>query len=143
MVSSSNLSEGFIVFLGAQGERWQVKNDAHGCIPFGTPRLLTNREAVFRAVEEHKRARQRGVSAHPDDAWMQSRFSWQSKDFGTAVDLEPPALWGSHSSEAFVASWARELGLARADCVRLEPEVVAISATEPSKLRVASRAVTS
>ena len=104
---------------------------------------MTNRDAVFRAVAEHKRARQRGSSAHPDAAWIQSRFAWKSKDFGTGVDLEPPALWGSHSSEAFVASWARELGVARADCVRLEPEVVAVSATEPSKLRVAVKAVTS
>lgn len=140
VVASSNVAEGFLMFLGAHGERWQVKNDAHGCIPFGATRLLSNRDAVFRAVEEHKRARKRGTRAHPDAAWIESRFSWKSKDFG-GVDLEPPALWGSHDSEDFVASWARELGIARADCVRLEPEVVCIAATEPSKLRVSAKAL--
>ena len=137
LVTSSNIAEGFLMFLGQQGERIQLKNEAHSCLPFGTPRLLSNRDAVFRAVEQHKRSR----VPHPDAAWIESHFGWKAKDFGNGVDLEPPCLWGSHESENFVAEWSRELGISRADCVRVEPEIVAIAATEPSKLRVATRAV--
>jgi hypothetical protein len=140
MVTSSNASEGFVAFVGPSGERFALKNDAHSCLPFSTGRLLSNRDAVFRAVDAHKAvAETRGV-AHPDKDWVRSRFAWKSKDFGGSVDLEPPALWGSHKSESFLAEWGRELGVSRAKMLRLQPEIVCIAAIEPGKLRVASKA---
>jgi hypothetical protein len=141
MVTSSNVAEGFVAFLDPSGERFCLKNDAHSCLPFSTPRLLNNRDAVFRAVDAYKKARGSRSAAHPDSEWLKARFGWHAKDFGTKVDVEPPSLWGSHCSEAFLAEWGRELGVSKAHVLRLQPEIVAISATEPGKLRVASRAI--
>lgn len=141
MITSSNVAEGFVAFLDPSGERFSLKNDVHSCLPFSTPRLLNNRDAVFRAVDEHKKAKASRRAAHPDNEWVRMRFGWKAKDFGTTVDVEPPALWGSHCSEAFLAEWGRELGVSKAHMLRLQPEIVAISAIEPGKLRVASRAI--
>ena len=74
---------------------------------------------------------------------VSSRFAWHSKDFGNGVDIEPPCIWGSHESESFLSEWARELGVSRASPIRLQPEIVAISAVEPGKLRVATKSVAS
>ena len=78
---------------------------------------------------------------HPDGEWIKKRFGWSSKDFGNSVDIEPPGVWGSHQSENFVSEWGRELGISRLAQFRLQPEIVSISAVEPGKLRVASKAV--
>jgi hypothetical protein len=143
VVVSSNVAEGFVVFKGANGEsRVSIRNDAYSCVPFSTPRIMSNREAVFRAVDAHKSVNKHGnTGAHPDHQWVYRRFAWSSKNFGSGADLEPPCIWGSHESESFVAEWARELGVSRVSPVRLQPEMVALSAVEPGKLRVAVRAI--
>lgn len=145
-IASSNLSDGFVAFLNPMGEpKINLRNQAYSCTPFSTPRLMTNRDAVFAAVAAHKAARAQRSSdkadAHPDKAWVRLHFGWNAKVFDASVDLEPPPVWGSHSSEDFLAEWAREMGLARASQVRLQPELVAISAIEPGKLRVAVKEV--
>ena len=142
-VTSSNLADGFVAFVSQMGEsKINLRNEAHSCIPFSTPRLMSNREALFVAVAAHKAARKSGVKpAHPDDAWVRSHFAWSAKVFDASVDLEPAPVWGSHARTDFLAEWARELGLARAAQVRLQPELVAISAVEPGKLRVAVKDV--
>lgn len=141
IVVSSNVAEGFVVFLDSNGKQFLLKNEAHSCVPFASPRLLSCRDAVFAAVDAHKAAKKAGEAAHPDDAWLRKRFSWKNKDFGSDVDLEPPCLWGSHEAEAFLAAWGRELGASRARAVRLQPELVALSGVEPGKLRVALKAI--
>ena len=141
VVVSSNVAEGFVAFVSRAGERLVLKNEAHSCLPFSTPRILSNRDAVFAAVEAHKKARKSKTCSHPDHDWVYSRFAWRSKDFGNAVDIEPPCIWGSHESEAFLSEWSRELGVSRASPIRLQPEIVAISAVEPGKLRVATKSV--
>lgn len=141
MATSSNVAEGFIAFTTSSGEhRIHLRNDAYCCLPFCTPRTMSNRDAVFKAVEAHKTG---GDRAHPDQEWISSRFGWKSKSFSQAGDpvLEPPCIWGSHESESFLAEWARELGVSRASPIRLQPEIVSISAIEPGKLRVAVKAV--
>lgn len=139
---SSNVAEGFIAFFNSStGDRLMLKNDAFSCLPFSTPRILSNRDAVFKAADAHKQAHGCSKNAHPDHEWVSARFAWRSKDFGNHIDIEPPCIWGSHSSECFLSEWARELGVSRASSVRLQPELVAISAVEPGKLRVAGKYV--
>lgn len=143
-ITSSNLADGFVAFVTSTGEpRINLRNQAYSCVPFSTPRLMNNRDAVLAAVEAHKKVRLDGRQnyAHPDAAWIRTRFGWSAKEISANVDLEPPALWGSHASEDFLAEWARELGLSRASPIRLQPELVAISAVEPSRLRVAAKEV--
>jgi hypothetical protein len=144
-ITSSNVAEGFVAFTTSNGDlRYAVRNDAHGVIPFSTQRILSNRDAVFKATEEHKKSKGERQRAHPDHDWVSSHFGWHSKSFeGTpeGVDIEPPGVWGSHESENFVSEWSRELGIARASVLRLQPELVALSAVEPGKLRVAVKAL--
>ena len=147
LLSSSNLAEGFIAFTSSTDEfRVQVRNEAHNAVPFVTPRLNIGRDLVTKAAEEHKRAVSRGGSAtaHPDAAFITQRFSWKSKamePLAISQRIEPPALWGSHMSEAFLANWARELGLATFKVIRMAPEIVCVAAMEPAKLRAAVKRV--
>lgn len=149
LLTSSNLGEGFIAFTNPTGElKLNLRNAASSCFPFATPRLRTTRELATLAAEQHKQAMAAGGDhrAHPDSAWIRERFGWKSKsksigDKAGAVDIEPPALWGSHGSEAFLASWSRELGVAGYQCLRLRPQLVCIAALEPGKLRTAIRFV--
>lgn len=135
LILPSNAAEGFVVFTTENDEfKLNVRNEASNAVPFSTTRLGTTREIATRAAEAHKRR-----CAHPDDEWLREHFSWKAKDFGQEVDIEPETLWGSHASESFLAAWARELGLASLKAVRLQPEVVAVSALEPAKLRAAVR----
>jgi len=142
-LTCSNAAEGFVMFTPQNGDlRYAVRNDAHNSIPFATPRVCSNRDIVTKATEEHKKAIKSKMPAHPDNSWIRSRFSWDSKKFiENQADIEPGPLWGSHESENFVSDWARELGLSKASVVRLHPEIVALSAVEPGKLRVAVKAV--
>jgi hypothetical protein len=144
LITSSNVAEGFVMFTGANGDhRVSVRNDAYCCIPFGTERLMNNRDTVFKAVDAHKAAKRSGGKAHPDHDWVSKRFSWSAKAFPGNVDIEPPCVWGSHGNESWISEWARELGVSRTAPVRLQPEIVALSAIEPGKLRVAVKAVAS
>ena len=135
------MADGFVAFISPDNDhRFTVRNTAYNCLPMCTDRLLTNRAAVMKMVEAHKECRQTGATqAHPDHAWLRSHFAWKSKDFKHSVDLEPPCLWGTHASENFLSEWAREMGVARASAVKLQPELVAVSAMEPGKLRVAGK----
>ncbi len=145
LVISSNAAEGFVAFTTSTGEaRIHLKNDAYSCLPFTTVRAMTNRDAVLKATEAHKLAKKSKRDAHPDYAWLSQRFAWKAKIFTEdQVEIEPPCLWGTHSSECFLSEWARELGVSRASPIRLQPELVAISAVEQGKLRVATKAVAS
>ena len=142
LVTSSNLAEGFIAFATSEGSfKVGLRNDAVSCFPFCTPRLKSTRDLATLTAEQTKKARAAGVAAHPDHAWLRDRFAWKNKKLAHDVDLEPPALWGSHSSEAFLASWGRELGVAALQPLRLRPCLVCISSLEPGKLRTAARYV--
>lgn len=144
-LTSSNVAEGFIAFTMPNGElRFSVRNEAHGSIPFSTQRTMSNRDIVFKATEEHKKARANRQAAHPDHEWISTHFGWHSKQIDgieSGVDLEPAGVWGSHESENFISEWARELGISRSSVVRMQPEIVALSAVEPGRLRVALKAI--
>lgn len=140
LISSSNTSEGFVLFTSEQDEfKITVRNEAHNCVPFVTTRTQTERAVATRAADAHEKAMKSDEHAHPDHLFITERFSWLSKDVGCSTDIEPPGLWGSHASEGFMSSWARELGIAALKPVRLSPELVVIAAMEPAKLRAAAR----
>lgn len=143
VVASSNVADGFVAFTTEAGEpRIDLRNDAQCCLPFCSVRIASNRQAVLKATEAHKRAKRGAAAAHPDHAWVGERFVWKSKHFFDGqVDLEPCCLWGTHEGESFLAEWARELGIARARSIRLRPEAVVLSSVEQGKLRVAAKAV--
>ena len=135
LLASSNVAEGFVLFTDSNGGfRLSVKNGADGAVPFATTRLQSNRDLVMQAADAYKRG-----ETHPDQQWIRERFAWKAKKLG--LDMEPPQLWGTHDSEDFLTSWGRELGIANCRVVRLQPEIVCVSATEPSKLRAAARHV--
>jgi len=138
LIASSNVAAGFVLFVGDDGSlKLTLKNEAHNCLPFSTVRLETNRELVMTAAARCKASDSQ--NAHPDAAWIAERFAWTSKP-GLGFDMVPPSLWGSHEPENFQI-WGRELGLGGYSAVRLAPEIVAISATEPARLRAAARHV--
>lgn len=143
VISSSNVAEGFVAFVAADGNsRIHLKNDAYSCLPFCTARIMSNRDAVLKATDQHKRAKNGCTPAHPDHTWVSERFTWKSKIFTEGqANIEPPCLWGTHRSEGFLSEWARELGVSRASPVRLHPEAVVVSSVEQGKLRVAAKAV--
>tara|TARA_B100001109_G_scaffold243222_1_gene228860 strand:- start:32743 stop:34053 length:1311 start_codon:yes stop_codon:yes gene_type:complete len=143
VLSSSNVAEGFVAFTTQSGEpRIHLKNDAYSCIPFSTIRIMADRDAVLKATDAHKRAKQSMRAPHPDHDWVSERFAWKSKIFADGQpDIEPPCIWGTHCSESYLSEWARELGVSRASAIRLQPELVVLSSVEQGKLRVASKAV--
>ncbi len=144
LMTSSNVAEGFVVFTSSNDDfRINLRNDAHNTLPFVTTRLKTTRALSHTAAEAHKNAKGRpGAVAHPDHDYVHEHFIWKSRDLGVGVaDIEPPALWGSHSSEAFLASWSRELGVSVCKAIRMAPELVCVAAMEPAKLRAAVKHV--
>ena len=147
LMTSSNLAEGFVAFTSSTDEfRVQVRNEAHNTLPFVTPRIKTNREIATQTADEHKKALSRadGAAAHPDAAFVSEHFAWKPRPIEPthiANGIEPPSLWGSHQSEAFLANWARELGVATCKVIRMAPEAVCVAAMEPAKLRASVKRV--
>lgn len=134
LLSSSNVAEGFVMFTDSNGGyKINLRNGAHETVPFATVRTASNRDIVMKAADLYKK---HGQKAHPDGTWVRERFAWKSKNVG--FDMEPPPLWGTHKNEEFVTAWGREIGVSACRVVRLQPEVVAIAATEPAKLRAAA-----
>lgn len=143
VLTSSNVGEGFLIFADHHGNfKVNVRNSALGAIPFVSTRIYSNKDIVLRVAEELKQLHMDDKplqSTHPDTAWITERFAWKSRDFG--LDMEPPPLMGTHSSEHFASVWCRELGLSACRPIRVSPEIVCLSATEPAKLRAAARHV--
>ena len=142
LMASSNVAEGFVAFTSSNDEfRINLRNEAYNCVPFVTARIKTARELATSAADAHSKASTKSEPAHPDHVFIQERFTWLSKDVGSPVDIEPPSLWGSHKSEAFIANWARELGVASCKAIRMATEAVCVAAMEPAKLRAAAKKV--
>lgn len=140
LLSLSNLADGVVLFLSETGEaNRNLRNDAHSTLPYASPRLVGDRELISKVVTEYK---QRGTKAHPDGDFVRDRFVWRNRQFNANdADLEPLALWGSHDTEQFFAKFARELGVAKSQVVRLRPVAVCVSGLESGKLRAALRSI--
>ena len=140
---ASNLASGFVLFADRNSNlRISLRNDAHNALPFATLRLAPARELASRIAEAHRLVVEgRAATAHPDDAFLKTRFCWTSKSMNQKIDVEPPALWGSHAAEDFLSNWGRELGVAPFCALRLAPQLVCVSAMEPAKLRAVVRSM--
>lgn len=146
IVTLSNPANGLVLLLSEHGDtRFALRNTAYDAIPFATRRLQDDHQVINRVVAAHKEALTSGkVSAHPDQRFVLSHFVWKARTFQTkaeekGVNVAPLALWGSHEREDFIASLARELGVANCQIVRLRPGVVCVSALEASKSRAILR----
>lgn len=131
VITSSNVSDGFIVFLSPTGGKLLVRNDANSSVPFGSTRIVTNRDMASKVLEKMKKGNQ-----HVDEDFVKDRFSWKNRDFGPrSQEVIPFCLHGTHLEETFSSSFGRELGLSRASVVRLRPELVCLAGVEAGKLR--------
>ena len=109
---------------------------------FSSCRLCADSVLVQTVAREHAQAMASGgrAHAHPDRDFFVGRFGWAARRFNTAAEdqgvvVEPLPLWGSHDRETWLASYARELGVANCQIVRLRPRLVCIAAVEQGKLR--------
>jgi hypothetical protein len=159
VLSSSNVSEGFVLFgRPEKGRDTGVHNTAWNCVPFGSPRLLTDAKVLERAAEAHAAAlvaagesgsparparayRQPNARAHPDFEWIAERFGWVDEHASSTPVIEPPVLWGSFDSHGYTM-WARELGLEQRTQTRLCPELVLLAGHDHPRLRAAQTLAT-
>ena len=103
---------------------------------------MSDRDLAAAVVKEYKAAAKRGEPANLDHAFIHDRFAWKNRQFSpTDADIEPLALWGSHDRECFFAKFARELGVAKCQVVRLRPMCVCVAGVEGGKLRAALRSM--
>ena len=143
LLAMSNLADGVVLFLSENGDvRQNLRNEAHSSLPFSSPRLVSDRDLIAAVVKEYKAAAKQGSEANLDHAFIRDRFAWKNREFSAAdADIEPLALWGSHDRECFFAKFARELGVAKCQVVRLRPMCVCVAGVEGGKLRAALRSM--
>ncbi len=147
LITCSNLADGVILLLSASGDvSVKLRNDAHSTLPFATERLVSDKELIQFVTSAHKKAIADGEDcAHPDSAFIRSKFVWNNCKFeGTRdIDIEPLCLWGSHDREDFLAKFSRELGVATCQVVRLRPQLVCVAGMDSGKLRAAVKNISS
>lgn len=151
LLSLSNAADGMLLLLSPNGEvRTSLRNDAWCTLPFASTRLVSDKAALLEAVQAHKTGARHGAwddddGAHPDHAFVRQTFTWKNRAFGGAAaradEFEPLALWGTHDQEGYSSRFARELGIAQCQLVRLRPYAVCVAGIDPSKLRAALRSV--
>jgi len=145
LLAMSNLADGVVLFLSENGDvRQTLRNEAHSSLPFSSPRLVSDRDLTAAVVKEYKAAAKQGNGSHAnvDHAFIRDRFTWKNRQFApTDADIEPLALWGSHDREGFFAKFARELGVAKCQVVRLRPMCVCVAGMDGGKLRAALRSM--
>ena len=145
LLAMSNLADGVVLFLSENGDvRQNLRNEAYSSLPFSSPRLVSDRDLTAAVVKEYKAAAKQGNSspANVDHVFIRDRFAWKNRQFApTDADIEPLALWGSHDREAFFAKFARELGVAKCQVVRLRPMCVCVAGMDGGKLRAALRSM--
>ena len=144
LLTLSNAADGLALLLSPTGDsKFVLKNEAHNSLPFSSVRILSDRDALQRAVDAYKKAKgEEADPPHIDDAFLRKTFAWRNRKFRESQpDIEPLALWGTHESEAFLSTFSRELGVANANVVRLRPLVVALAGVDSGKLRAAVRSL--
>jgi hypothetical protein len=145
LLAMSNLADGVVLFLSENGDvRQNLRNEAYSSLPFSSPRLVSDRDLTAAVVKEYKAAAKKGDSSHAnvDHAFLRDRFTWKNRQFSPAdANIEPLALWGSHDRECFFAKFARELGVAKCQVVRLRPMCVCVAGMDGGKLRAALRSM--
>ena len=143
IMSMSNVADGVVLMLSAQGDvRQTLRNDAHCSVPYSSRRLVKDGELIVSVTKEHKEAIKHGDWAHPDNEFIHDRFIWKNRVFEgleAVANIEPLSLWGSYDKEDYLSRFARELGVAQCQVVRLRPTAVCLAGVESGKLRAALR----
>ena len=146
VMSMSNVADGVVLMLSGQGDvRQTLRNDAHCSVPYSSRRLVKDGDLIVSVTQEHKEAIKHGDWAHPDRDFIRDRFIWKNRSFeglesvSAKADIEPLALWGSYDKEDYLSRFARELGVAQCQVVRLRPTAVCLAGVESGKLRAALR----
>ena len=98
-----------------------------------TSRTASSKELAGRVLKAHTGA----GGGHHDREWIRRRFGWKNaRVAGASTDtIEPFAFFGSHAEESFMATFARELGIATLKPIKLRPEMVVVAGVDPGKLR--------
>ena len=139
MIVCKNVADGFSILREREEGSAVAINRLYNFIPFGTRRVLRNRDAIAQAVQQHLRDPE---NPHPDQRWLDERFGWKSKQLGEKSQrIAPPTLWGSHGSECILGPHAKELGIAHLLTISLKPEAVCLAGVEVGKLRTAMKAL--
>jgi len=149
IMSLSNQSDGVVLFVTENGDaKISLKNEMWGCVPFTSSRLANSREIVDTVVKAHlgpqraSEASSFSLCPHPDAHWISTRVGWKNRNFSPSQpNIEPFGLWGAYSSENYIQSFARELGIASYQAVRLMPELVCSAGVDAGKLRAIVKAV--
>ncbi|MDA9603547.1 hypothetical protein N9S30_00165 [bacterium] len=135
LVTLSNPAEGVVMFLDKTGgHKTALRNECWSVIPFTTHRLHSGKQMSELVTNAYKGS---PSNAHMDSDWIKSRFTWTNRQFGGSGEpnIEPFGLFGSHAPESFVQSFARELGLAELQAIKMRPELVTIAGVDSGKLR--------
>ena len=141
LVTLSNPGEGVVVFLDkAGGCKTSLRNECWSSIPFTTKRLYSGKEMCEVVTAAYKKS---STNSHIDAEWLKDRFAWTNRKFGDSAEpeVEPFGLFGSHAPEAFVQTFARELGIAELQAVKMRPELVTIAGVDSGKLRVILKSI--
>ena len=145
LLTHSNLSDGMRLFVGASGDlRVTLRNEAWSCLPLATPRLKDAQAIIGEVINSHRRQglKSGDAGAHPDHAFIADKFVWRNRlHSGKGGNFAPLALWGSHAKEAWISTYARELGVAGFQCVNLSPAAVCVAGVEGSHTRAMLRAI--
>ncbi|MAT09512.1 MAG: hypothetical protein CMM02_00760 [Rhodopirellula sp.] len=153
LMSLSNAADGLLLVLSPTGEmRYPLRNEAWCTLPFASMRIATDKATLLESLKAYRetmaqRARHESDQecAHPDGEFVRQTFTWKNREFSSmnsaarAEELEPLALWGTYDQETYSSRFARELGIAQCQLVRLRPYAVCVAGIDPSKLRAALR----
>ena len=115
-----------------------VMNDAHDCVPFCSPRLVSDRDCLTSVIDAMLVAP--STDTHPDGVWVREHFGWRNPSAGDGTrNTIPLALSGTHTTDRFL-DHARELALDGMWTARLHPELCVVPGMQASRLRMLHRA---
>ena len=129
LITLSNASDGVTLFLTSTGDKKiSLKNELFDSIPISSKKCVSARDMVTSILK--------AKHLHCDEEWLRQRFVWKNREFSESQrDVLPFSLWGSHETETFSKTFARELGISDLNPVKLRPEIVCLAGVEAGKLR--------
>ena len=113
-------------------------------------RIATDKTTLLESLQayrETQRARHESDQeyAHPDGEFVRQTFTWKNREFSGMDSARKAKSWnhslcgGTYDQETYSNRFARELGIAQCQLVRLRPYAVCVAGIDPGKLRAAIR----
>ena len=145
-MSMSNLADGVVLFLVRDGRdpHRNLRNDAHSTLPYASPRLDRRPRAHLQGRRPSTSRRQSRLPGAPRRRLRPRPLRRGATACSTPDGRRPRAaraLGLATTREQFFAKFARELGVAKSQVVRLRPVAVCASGLEGGKLRAALRSI--